>query len=238
MSGTSEPEPGAASLGSSADWMSVGAFSEAAPGAPLPGAWQDWPIGPHKRRTRYQLVESDGRTVLQALADRSASGLTAKLGIDPLQYPVIEFSWRVGRLIPGADVGDRHAEDAPARVILAFDGDVASLPVADRMLFERARLLTGRDMPYATLMYVWENRQPVEAIIPNPHTGRIRKIVVASGEERVGAWREFRRNVVEDYRRAFGAEPGRLLAIGLMTDTDNTGEQAEALYGDIRLRRP
>ncbi|MGH8666789.1 MAG: DUF3047 domain-containing protein, partial [Burkholderiales bacterium] len=39
--------------------------------------------------------------------------------------------------------------------------------------------------------------------------------------------------VYEDYKRAFGAEPGRIKAIAIMTDTDNTGASVEAYYGDI-----
>ena len=35
----------------------------------------------------------------------------------------------------------------------------------------------------------------------------------------------------------FGEEPGRITAIGIMTDTDNTGENVHAYYGDILFRR-
>jgi hypothetical protein len=58
-------------------------------------------------------------------------------------------------------------------------------------------------------------------------------IVAASGSDRVGSWQEISRNLLEDYRRAFGEEPGRITAIGIMTDTDNTGGRAQAWYGDI-----
>ncbi len=44
------------------------------------------------------------------------------------------------------------------------------------------------------------------------------------------------RNLYDDYRHAFGEEPGNLTGIGVLTDTDNTGESVEAWYGDIRLR--
>jgi len=36
-----------------------------------------------------------------------------------------------------------------------------------------------------------------------------------------------------DYRTAFGEEPGKLIAFGVMSDTGNTGESVEAWYGDI-----
>jgi hypothetical protein len=61
-------------------------------------------------------------------------------------------------------------------------------------------------------------------------------IVVGTGRDRLGTWRAFERHYVDDYRRAFGAAPGRLIGIGIMTDTDNTGESVEAYYGDIVLK--
>jgi hypothetical protein len=40
---------------------------------------------------------------------------------------------------------------------------------------------------------------------------------------------------VGDYRRAFGEDPPKVGAVAIMTDTDNTGEQAVAWYGAIRF---
>jgi hypothetical protein len=45
------------------------------------------------------------------------------------------------------------------------------------------------------------------------------------------------RNIVEDYRKAFGEEPPMISGVAIMTDTDNTGESVTAYYGDIRFRR-
>ena len=42
----------------------------------------------------------------------------------------------------------------------------------------------------------------------------------------------------EDYRRAFGEDPPRIGAVAIMTDTDNTGEEAVAWYGAIRFLPP
>jgi hypothetical protein len=121
--------------------------------------------------------------------------------------------------------------------VLGFEGDKTKLPIRDLMLFERVKLITGHDMPYATLMYIWENAQPVETVIENPNTSRVRKLVVASGPVDVRKWIDFRRNVADDYRRVYGEEPGKLIAVAIMTDTDNTKTRATAWYGDISLSR-
>jgi DUF3047 family protein len=53
-----------------------------------------------------------------------------------------------------------------------------------------------------------------------------------------GKWIEEERNLVDDYRRAFGEDPPKVGAVAIMTDTDNTGEQAVAWYGAIRFLPP
>lgn len=107
----------------------------------------------------------------------------------------------------------------------------------DRLFFEQAKFFSGNEMPYATLMYIWENNKPVGSVIHNPNTGRVRKIVVASGPVGLREWQIFRRNIVEDYKLAFGKPPGRLLGVAILTDTDNTKEKVTAWYGDIKLLR-
>jgi len=142
-------------------------------------------------------------------------------------------------LIASADNTRRQTEDSPVRVIVAFDGDKSRLPFEDRIAFDQFRMITRQELPYATLVYIWENRVPEETIIASAHTSRIQMIVVESGGAELGRWPEYVRNVREDYRRAFGEEPGPVRSVGIMTDTDNTGEEARGYYGDIRfLRRP
>lgn len=134
-----------------------------------------------------------------------------------------------------ADILQRDAEDSPARLILGFDGDKETLTFADQILFETARVFTGHDFPYATLMYVWESKTPVGTVIDSRRSGRIKIIVAANGNDGVGQWHEFTRNIAEDYEKAFGEKPGKLIGVGVLTDTDDTGETVEAWYGDIRL---
>jgi len=63
----------------------------------------------------------------------------------------------------------------------------------------------------------------------------LKMLVVASGASGLGQWQSVRRNLAEDYRRAYGAEPGRVLGVAVMTDTDNTGAKAVGQYSDIRF---
>lgn len=190
---------------------------------------------PGKRGTVYQTRDEAGRSVVQAQADRSASMFRRKVRIDAAQLSRVQFSWRVSSLIANADLSDADASDSPVRLVFAFDGDHAKLSPRDRMLFDLAQLLTGEPPPYATLMYVWDNRAGTESVITGPRTDRIRKIVLESGATNVGRWRHYERDLRADYRRAFGEDPGPLIGVALMTDADNTASHAAGQYGEVRL---
>lgn len=215
----------------------VRSFSGHPEGETLPPGWQPWVLSRFKRSTAYKLVNEQGRTVVRARAESSASGLIHPLKLDPKNYPVLHWHWKVDELIQKADNTQKHLEDSPVRLVVSFGGDIDKLDIRDRMFFDNVRLLTGQQMPYATLMYIWENRAPRETIIDNRHTSRIKMIVAESGRDRLGSWQEVTRNIVEDYKRAFGEYPGPITAIGIMTDTDNTGDNAHAWYGDIAFHK-
>ncbi len=212
-------------------------FSDNEPGDTLPNGWKVWTLSRFKKSTEYKLVDTEGRTAVKAQADASASGLVHKLDLDPIMYPLLSWQWKVEDLIKTADNTTRQFEDSPVRVVVSFAGDLDTLPLDDRMFFDNVRLITRQQMPYATLMYIWENRAARDRVLPNLHTSRIKMIVAESGHDKVGKWQDITRNVYEDYKRAFGEEPGRITAIAVMTDTDNTGENAHAWYGDIVFRR-
>jgi hypothetical protein len=211
-------------------------FSTNAPNG-LPVGWEPLILLRTKKETQYGLMKDDGRTVLHAKAQGASSGLMHTVSIDATKQPWLNWRWKIANLITSADNSRSATEDSPVRIVLAFDGDKDGLSFSDQILYETARVMTGRELPYATLMYIWENKAPVETVIPNTRSKRFQKLVVASGTHGIGEWHTFTRNIVEDYEKAFGEKPGKLIGVGVMTDTDNTGETAEAWYGDIRLLR-
>lgn len=219
-------------------WTSLGpADQEVSSGAGSVAAADGWHpvLLPGKAPTRYALTQKDGRWAVSARADSSASMWRRRVSVAPEQLGEARFAWWVDSLPAGAHVGDIDQEDAAARVIFAFEGDLDKLSPRNRAMFDLARALTGEYPPYATLMYVWDTRAPVDSVVLNPRTDRVRKIVLDSGPAELGRWREHRRRLADDFRRAFGEEPGRLVAIAVMTDGDNTRTRSQAWYGAIEL---
>lgn len=197
--------------------------------------WAHLPLSKLKRDTVYARVPAGDRPgVLRASADRSASLFAAPM--KPSMHPPIMLSWewKTDALIPGADNRDKSREDAPLRVLVAFDGDHARLPDVERKRFQRAKRLGGREPPYALLMYIWTDMVPVGTVIPSAHTSQVKMLAVASGRDGIGTWQSVQRDLADDYRRAFGSQPGPVIGIGVMTDTDNMGAKAVGEYAGIR----
>lgn len=207
---------------------------------PVPSELTDWHAValPGKSSTLYTPAFKDGRAAIAARSERSASMWRRKLSVDPESLGEVSFSWWVPDLPPQASVADAGREDAAARLMFGFAGDLAALPARTRMMFDLAEALTGERPPYATLMYVWDNLAPVGTVIVNPRSDRVRKIVIDSGAGSLGHWRDHRRDLRADFLRAFGEEPGRLVSMALMTDSDNTASQARAWYGAVSMHGP
>ncbi len=210
-------------------------FSAGRAGEMPPGTWGPFIVSPFATKSEYALVESSPGVVLEGRADGSASGFYRRIRIDPALHPLVEWRWRVLQPLDRIDPRVPSRDDSPARVIVAFHGDPAKLDIGERFALRLYKALTHEMMPYAVIMYSWSSDAPVGTITPSIHTGKIQTIVVESGG-RAGEWHELRRNVLEDYRRAFGEEPWDIVAVGVMTDASNTREKARAQYGDITFR--
>lgn len=202
-----------------------------------PATGQGWRpfLLPGKTFAPFEPGTWHGRKALQVQARHSVSILRQQFSPALPQTGALVFSWKIDALPPGADLQDAANADAPVRILLAFDGDRTRWSARTHRLSELSRLLTGEELPYATLSYVWSSNDAPGTVLINPRTDRIRKLVVESGSSQLGRWRDYRRDVRADFIQAFGEEPGPLRAVALMTDTDNTRSSLRAWYGALRL---
>jgi hypothetical protein len=225
-----------AALGVAAASAALSRLGWDAPGPDgLPPAWEPLTFKKVERHTRYSVLEQDGRFVVKAEARASASGLIRRLDLDPRSVSALRWSWRVENLLDKADIARKQGDDYPARIYVAFAYDPSKASVAQRLRYEAARLIYGQYPPHAGLNYVWDGGAAAGTITPNAYTARVRMIVVESGTARLGQWVAYERDILEDYRRAFGAEPPRISGVAIMTDADDTGGAATAYYGDVFL---
>lgn len=191
------------------------------PERPIEEVWELQSFG---EPTRYRIREIDGRPAIEAVGQASAAGLFRDLRFAVSEHPIVEWTWRVDRLPEGGDLRSKEADDVGASLFF---------------LFGRPGLF--RPEP-PTLAYAWTSAAtPAGSVVVSPrHPGTLRTIVLQSGAENLGRWISERRNLIEDYRLAFGEEPPeRLEMIALWSDSDQTGESVHAFYGRmLALRQP
>jgi hypothetical protein len=211
----------------------LGAFSRA--GGKLPADWEPLEFPKIPSHTRYELVQNDGTWVVRADSRDAASGLIRSLDLDLREAPVLRWRWKVERVVEKSDIARKDGDDYAARVYVMFKYDPERVGFVKKSKYLLARAIYG-EVPIASLVYVWANQAERGKIFDNPYTGDfVKMVVVENAAEHVGSWRSEQRDVLADYRAAFGEEPPRVEGIAIMTDTDDTGESAVAYYGDLEL---
>ena len=212
--------------------LEVGHFSVAAEGAVLPDGWAPLTFKKIERHTTYEVVKDGPVSVVKAVSEASASGLTKAVAIDPHEYPIVRWRWKVENLLQKGNVNRKDGDDYPARLYITFAYEPAKVSFGRKLKYQAGRVLFG-DIPIGALNYIWDGKSPVGTVVDNAFTDFAKMIVVESGPQRIGTWVEEERNVYEDYRLAFGEEPPAISGVAIMSDTDNTKERAVAYYGDI-----
>ena len=176
-------------------------------------------------------VETGGR-YLCARSRASASALYKELSVDLKELPILSWRWRVQGVLPGGDARKKSGDDYPARVYVTFAYVPEQTPLLERVKFRLAKALYGKT-PSNAINYIWANTLKKNESLPNPYTEKVMMVAVESGVDLAGDWVTESRNVYEDYLKFFGGEPPAVVSIAVMTDSDNTGGEAEACYDDI-----
>ena len=210
-------------------------FSSALAGAAVPAGWTVQPIPKVERQTRFDLVDSEGSTVLRARADNAAASLRFQVDVDPKSHGQLQWRWKTGRVLERADLTTKAGDDYSARLYVFFDRQPGQMSFGERIAFALGRSRYGDQLPAAALCYVWDNRQAVGTVRSNAYTGFVKMVVATSGKAQQGQWVTLQRDVAVDYRRAFGTPPPRITGVAIAVDTDNTGESTVSYFGDIRF---
>lgn len=184
--------------------LKLGSFSS--------GSLSGWKTKSFAGETRYRLVSLNGRTVLEAKAKTSASGLYREIFIDLNRTPYLNWCWQVIEPLSPLPETTKPGDDYAARIYLVKQGGLA---------FWKTQALN----------YVWSSSQAQEALWPNAFAGRkVMMLAVRTGES---GWQCEKRDVRADWQRAFGQALDSIDAVALMTDSDNSKQQTAAYYGDL-----
>ncbi len=185
----------------------VGRFSQ--------GDLSGWENKQFNASSDYRLIEEEGDRVLLAKSHQAASGWYKKQRIDLDKTPFLNWSWRIDKRLPKLDERNKSGDDYAARIYVVISGGWA---------FWKTRALN----------YVWSGNQEKGATWANAFAGdNVMMIALRDRKDREKVWYRERRNVQQDLQKIFGERIRFVDAIAVMTDTDNSGAEAESRYGDI-----
>lgn len=186
------------------------------------------------RHTTYAVVHSDGFDAFKAEADCSASARYLPLnGVDVRQTPRLRWRWKLEHPLRPTDERTKPGDDFAARVYVMFEFDPQHASVWEKVRHRLGTALYGDVVPGNVISYIWSSREPKGTRWESPYGAGAQLIALGSGA--LPEWTEETVDVVADYTAAFGRDPPPALAIAVMTDTDNTCQQATAWYADFRF---
>jgi Protein of unknown function (DUF3047) len=172
--------------------------------------------------TRYSRA---GKGIIKAESLGGRASLFKEVSEKEKNFSVLSWKWKVSNVVRSAIETRKDRFDAAARVMVIFGRE------------GRFRVLEGGEPSGFRIEYIWSNRLSRGHIFDHPGEKYCKVFVLESGEGRTGQWVYEERNLHKDYKRAFGTEPGGLLAIGIQTDTDQSNEMVTAYYSDPILKR-
>jgi len=187
--------------------MDIGIFSN--------GSLDGWKTKSFVGETDYSIIKENGRSVLLANSVGSASVLGRKIKIDLTKTPYVNWSWKVERGLPKMDETTKGGDDFAARLYFVKSGGFAIWNTK-------------------ALNYVWASSQLRDTSWPNAFEPKNSIMHAVRGSwDPTGEWKQEKRNVREDFKKSFGTDIKSINGVAIMTDTDNTGLRARAVYGDI-----
>ena len=148
---------------------------------------------------------------------------------------MIRWRWKVSNVYSSGNALTKKGDDYPLRIYVMFKYDTKDPNVKKKFKYGLGKLLYGEYPPYSSLNYIWANREHSLRFIPNPYVKEAMMVPIRSGSTLTGQWLEEKRNILDDYRAAFGTDPPARAGLAFMNDSDNTGESSESWIDWIEI---
>ncbi|MCC7430717.1 DUF3047 domain-containing protein [bacterium] len=161
----------------------------------------------------YQIANENGNKFLKAEDSGKSITIGKEVSWNLKKYPVFSWKWRVHSIPPNANEKEGK-NDSAAGIYVIFKRNFFGVP--------------------KSIKYVWSSTLPVETGFRKNKAGKPHVIVVETGEKNLNKWLLYERNLIEDYKNAYGENPDdKILAIAILTDSNSTGAVSSADYDDL-----
>jgi hypothetical protein len=167
------------------------------------------------------VVEDGSRRVLHLKSKNEGSTISREIKgkVNLKDTPILEWRWKAVTLPKDGNSCVKATDDQAAQVYVAWP----RFPEAVRSQI---------------IGYVWDTTAAVGTMCKSEKTGTVHYIVVRSGPADLGKWHTERRNVREDYKKIYGADPDNPGAVSISIDSNDTNSYSESFVGAIFFKKP
>ena len=164
---------------------------------------------------------------LEVSTDSAAGLLCLTLARTEWQARKARWRWRVRQGAPATDLTIRGADDRALGVYFVF-GTAEDASKSAMTLLGSASV--------TALVYVFGGNKPRGRILPSPHMGERGKfIVLRPADAQKSIWHDEEVDLGADHMRAFARPATQLLAVIIMSDSDDTGTRNRADIESLTL---
>jgi len=174
----------------------------------------DWEVQKKKGEPDFKLEKQEGFVALRLKSDNSSFGYAKEMDFDLKEYPYLNWRWRVTVLPTGGDFRSKKTDDQAAQIYVAFPRGWTRLSTE-------------------SVGYYWDNLPPKGATGESPSWSKLQVMILRDRKDALDTWYMEKRNVYEDYKRLFGAEPPRVGGVGIYINSQHTESKAEASWAEI-----
>ncbi len=204
----------------------------------LPEGWtlRKWP-GETKGAKAEWLVDDD-MAVVKLISDGNLTFLEKNVDIDLRDYPIVSWKWKVMNILSNIDERTRAGDDHPIRIFFVFEPDKGKQSPWFRIKrFFYLDWVHGHPYGGRYTEYLWSSHLEAGEIISDPGKPWQKLMVVEGGSAKLGQWLSYRRNLYQDFKTLYGEEPRQLIFIGILNDTDQTGQAATSYIADLKFNK-
>jgi len=169
-----------------------------------------WELKERSGKADFSVLKDGDIHALCLRSEDTSFSLQRPVDIDPREYPVLSWKWKVTELPEGGDFREWKKDDQAAQLFVAFSN---------------AKII----------VYIWDTTAPQGWTDDawSPPFIRIKAIVVRSGHTETGRWISETRNAYEDYKALFGDEPPRIAGIRIQINSQHTETSGESFFADL-----
>jgi len=172
-----------------------------------------WQVKEKAGKADLSVVRDENLHALRLRSEGTSFSLQRPVNVDPRQFPLLSWKWKVTKLPEGGDVRKSNADDQAAQLFVAFSNS-------------------------NVIAYIWDTNAPQGVVEDTrlPPFLTIKALVVRSGYSEAGKWVTENRNAYQDYLDLFREEPPKVAGVRIQINSQHTDTSGESYFADVIFR--